>query len=63
MLIAEIFGYGVDNQTEEAWESRRAKRCPFRDGALYQIEQNRSYWHLFSFRRRRSGISLSCSLH
>ena len=32
MLIAEIFGYGVDNQTEEAWESRRAKRCPFRDG-------------------------------
>ena len=32
MLIAEIFGYGVDNQTEEAWESRRAKRCPFRHG-------------------------------
>ena len=32
MLIAEIFGYGVDNQTREAWESRRAKRCPFRDG-------------------------------
>lgn len=31
MLIAEIFGYGVDNQTEEAWESRRAKRCPFRN--------------------------------
>lgn len=31
MLISEVFGYGVDNQTEEAWESRRAKRCPFRD--------------------------------
>ena len=32
MLIAEIFGYGVDNQTEKVWESRRAKRCPFRGG-------------------------------
>ena len=31
MLIAEVFGYAVDNQTEEAWKSRRAKRCPFRD--------------------------------
>ena len=30
MRIAEIFGYDVDNQTEEAWNSRRAKRCPFR---------------------------------
>lgn len=31
MLISEVFGYGVDNQTEEAWASRRVKRCPFRD--------------------------------
>lgn len=32
MQIAEIFGYGIDNHTEEAWNSRRAKRCPFRGG-------------------------------
>ena len=31
MQISEIFGFGVANQTEEAWGSRRAKRCPFRD--------------------------------
>ena len=31
MQIAEIFGYGLDNLTDEAWDSRRAKRCPFRD--------------------------------
>ena len=30
MRIAEIFGYGVENQTEEAWNSRRARLCPFR---------------------------------
>ena len=32
MRIAEIFGFGVDNQTRAAWESRRAKCCPFRAG-------------------------------
>lgn len=32
MRIAEIFGYGTDNHTNEAWKCRRAKRCPFRAG-------------------------------
>lgn len=31
MLISEVFGFGVDNQSDEAWESRNIKRCPFRD--------------------------------
>jgi hypothetical protein len=31
MLFAEIFGYGTDNLSEEAWQSRQAKRCPFRE--------------------------------
>lgn len=31
MLFAEIFGFGVDNITQDAWESRNRKYCPFRD--------------------------------
>lgn len=31
MLFAEIFGYGVDNDSEEAWTGRKRKHCPFRD--------------------------------
>ena len=31
MLFAEIFGFGVDNITQDAWESRNRKHCPFRD--------------------------------
>ena len=30
MRIAEVFGYGVDNRTHQAWDSRHAKQCPFR---------------------------------
>lgn len=30
MRIAEIFGYGVENQAEEVWKSRRERLCPFR---------------------------------
>lgn len=30
MRIAEVFGYGVDNRTHQAWDGRLAKRCPFR---------------------------------
>lgn len=30
MRIAEVFGYGVDDRTQQAWNSRHAKRCPFR---------------------------------
>lgn len=32
MLISEVFGFGVDNQTGAAWTSRNAKLCPFRGG-------------------------------
>jgi hypothetical protein len=31
MRIAEIFGYGVDNHSEAAWDTRNTKHCPFRD--------------------------------
>lgn len=31
MLISEIFGYGVDNQSAEARASRKQKVCPFRN--------------------------------
>ena len=30
MLISEIFGFGVDDQSEAAWRSRKSKLCPFR---------------------------------
>lgn len=30
MQIAEVFGYGVENQTDNAWTNRRNKLCPFR---------------------------------
>tara|TARA_R110000787_G_scaffold16622_44_gene51471 strand:- start:20704 stop:21543 length:840 start_codon:yes stop_codon:yes gene_type:complete len=30
MLISEVFGYGVEDQSEAAWNSRNAKLCPFR---------------------------------
>jgi len=32
MLISEVFGFGVDNQSDAAWASRNAKLCPFRGG-------------------------------
>ncbi len=31
MRISEVFGYGVDNQSEKAWVDRDRKHCPFRD--------------------------------
>ena len=31
MLISEVFGYGVENLSDEAWKSRFQKRCPFRN--------------------------------
>ncbi|WP_298983769.1 NotI family restriction endonuclease [uncultured Roseibium sp.] len=31
MLISEVFGYGVENLGDDAWRSRNAKRCPFRN--------------------------------
>lgn len=31
MRIAEVFGYGVENNSEEAWSSRSQKLCPFRN--------------------------------
>ncbi len=31
MQISEVFGFGITNQSEEAWASRRARRCPFRN--------------------------------
>ncbi|MDP2619799.1 MAG: NotI family restriction endonuclease [Hyphomicrobiales bacterium] len=30
MLIAEVFGFGVDDHSTEAWETRNSKLCPFR---------------------------------
>lgn len=32
MNISEIFGHGIDVQTDNAWADRKAKRCRFRDG-------------------------------
>ena len=32
MNIAEIFGHGIEDQSEAAWEDRDARRCRFRDG-------------------------------
>ncbi len=31
MLISEVFGYDVDNHSDEAWQARERKWCPFRD--------------------------------
>lgn len=31
MRISEIFGYGVDNHSKVAWDSRNRKQCPFRN--------------------------------
>lgn len=31
MIISEIFGHGVENQSELAWKDRGSKNCPFRD--------------------------------
>lgn len=30
MRIAEVFGFGIENHSNEVWESRNAKTCPFR---------------------------------
>ena len=30
MIISEIFGHGVENQSELAWKDRESKNCPFR---------------------------------
>jgi hypothetical protein len=30
--IAEVFGHGIGDQTDEAWADRSKKRCPFRNG-------------------------------
>jgi hypothetical protein len=32
MNISEIFGHGIEIQSETAWEDRNAKRCRFRNG-------------------------------
>ena len=31
MRIAEVFGFGIENHAQEAWEGRNAKACPFKD--------------------------------
>lgn len=31
MLISEIFGHGIEDQSDQAWDHRLTKRCPFRD--------------------------------
>ncbi|MEQ8735016.1 MAG: NotI family restriction endonuclease [Rhodospirillaceae bacterium] len=33
MLISEVFGFGVEDQSEIAWNARNAKLCPFRNSA------------------------------
>jgi Restriction endonuclease NotI len=30
--ISEVFGHGIDDQSNEAWADRNARRCRFRDG-------------------------------
>jgi hypothetical protein len=30
--ISEIFGHGIEDQSDEAWADRNARRCRFRDG-------------------------------
>jgi len=29
--VGEVFGYGIDDQSEAAWTSRNVRRCPFRE--------------------------------
>ncbi|TNE60971.1 MAG: hypothetical protein EP335_18225 [Alphaproteobacteria bacterium] len=31
MIISEVFGFGVGDKSKEAWDSRNAKLCPFRN--------------------------------
>lgn len=31
MIISEVFGHGVENQSEHAWTDRATKTCPFRN--------------------------------
>jgi len=33
LTIAEVFGHAIEDQSPTAWEDRRARRCPLRDGA------------------------------
>ncbi|WP_371392488.1 NotI family restriction endonuclease [Glycocaulis abyssi] len=40
MLISEIFGFGVDNQSPEARSSRSQKRCPFRSTACTKASKS-----------------------
>lgn len=40
MRISEIFGFGVDNHTETAWDARRAKLCPFRKTSCTKVAKN-----------------------
>ncbi len=39
MLISEIFGFGVDNQTAEARTSRSKKLCPFRSTQCTKVSK------------------------
>jgi hypothetical protein len=39
LRISEIFGYGVENQTSAANESRGKKRCPFRDSPCTKTDK------------------------
>lgn len=39
MKIAEVFGYGIDDHSVEAWASRNAKVCPFRNTPCTKVSK------------------------
>lgn len=40
MKIAEVFGYGIDDHTDDAWNSRNAKLCPFRETPCTKVSKD-----------------------
>lgn len=39
MKIAEVFGYGIDDHSVEAWASRNSRSCPFRNSPCTKVSK------------------------
>jgi hypothetical protein len=39
MKIAEVFGYGIDDHSAEAWAARNSKTCPFRNSPCTKVSK------------------------
>ena len=39
MKISEVFGYGIENHSQEAWRARNKKTCPFKDSPCTKVSK------------------------